>query len=144
MIVIDTKKLMDIDEWQADFDEWEMPLEDSYTGQAPKLESSNTFATQNTTNPTSPQVLSPSQKTTFPEIEIGSSSDDEAPPPPPSTQLARENMLLRKRMSNLKQASLHAETMNETLKKQLFSFRNIFKNQMKNSFFTLPKSGSGK
>ena len=125
---------MDLDEWQTNFDEWELPMEDAYTGQAPKLDMSSS-------PPDSSGISSPPStgKTTFPEIEIGSSSDDEAPPPPASTQLARENMLLRRKVTNLKQASLNAETTNETLKKQLFSFRNLFKNQMKNSFFMIPK-----
>ena len=131
---------MDLDEWQTEFDEWDLPEDDTYTGQAPRMETSTKSMENENLTASSPQnVLSPNQKTTFPEIEIGSSSDDDAPPPPPSTQLARENMLLRRKMTNLKQASMNAETMNETLKRQLSNFRNIFKNQMKNSFFTIPK-----
>ena len=117
---------MDLDEWTQDYDEWDMPDFQPYTGEAPVLESAK-----------QPQKTVKSGP--FPEIEINSSSDDEAPPPPPSTQLARENLILREKMTNLKQQTQNAETMNQTLKKQLLSFRNIFKSQMKNSVLTVFK-----
>lgn len=116
---------MDEDEWNQDYDEWDLPAFTSYTGTAPAMENDKTSET--------------SKSGPFPEIEINSSSDDEAPPPPPSTQLARENLKLREKMSNLKQQTQNAESMNQTLKKQLLNFRNAFKNQMKNSVLTVFK-----
>lgn len=67
----------------------------------------------------------------FPEVEIGSSSDEDAPPIPESSKLARENLELRNRVSQLVQQSKNAESNNISLKKQLNKCRNIFKHQIK-------------
>ena len=119
-------KKMDLDEWTQEYDEWDIPDFQPYTGEAPALE-------------TKPEIQKTVKSGPFPEIEINSSSDDEAPPPPPSTQLARENLVLREKMTNLKRQTQNAETMNQSLKRQLSNFRNIFKNQMNRSVLTVFK-----
>ena len=117
---------MDLDEWTQEYDEWDLPDFTPYTGEVPPLIEKE-------------EVQKTVKSGPFPEIEINSSSDDEAPPPPPSTQLARENLILREKMTSLKKQTQNAETMNQSLKKQLSNFRNLFKNQMNRSVLTVFK-----
>lgn len=98
---------MEFDEWsQEHFDEWEEPAEPEPPSQG-------------------------NEQGKFPEVVIGSSSDEDAPPVPESTQLARENLALRSRISALMSQTKHLEMRNEGLKDQLSKYRSNFKNQVK-------------
>lgn len=139
---------MDIDGWSKDgFDEWEVEAYDQFPAR-PQTEEQ--FALNNpppighnyiqpqinnaSCSGSFPSTISPINNLAvgpFPEVEIGSSSDEDAPPIPESTKLARENLELRNRVSQLVQQSKTAENNNVSLKKQLFKCRNIFKHQIK-------------
>lgn len=136
---------MDLDEWgKGDFDEWEVEAYDQFPTQTHTEEP---FVLQNQTqlghNFVQPQIVNtncagscPNTMNSlasgpFPEVEIGSSSDEDAPPIPESTKLARENLELRNRVSQLVQQSKNAENNNVSLKNQLKKCRNIFKLQIK-------------
>jgi hypothetical protein len=76
----------------------------------------------------------PSPPGAFPEVEIGSSSDDDAPPVPQSTQLARENLHLRARVSALVTQQKTLEQTNDTLRRQLGRCRHTFASGIKALF----------
>lgn len=84
-----------------------------------------------------PEIATPAGK--YPEVEIDSSSDEDAPPVPQSSQLARENLELRRRVDNLVSRSKNLEDANDKLKSQLTKCRTNFAHQMRQSFRKLFK-----
>jgi hypothetical protein len=108
---------MQFDEWcQEGFDEWAAPMELTLPEKP------------------NPAAFSEAPPGAFPEVEIGSSSDEDAPPHPPSTQLARENLRLRSRVSDLVTQSKTLEQTNDNLKRQLSKYRHSFASKIKHLF----------
>jgi hypothetical protein len=103
-----------------EFDEWDIPPESEWR---PPIDV--------------PSSLNPVSG--FPEVEIGTSSDEDAPPIPASTQLARENLALRARVTTLVAQSKSLEQKNNNLKQKLTSHRTSFASHMKSKIKTLFK-----
>jgi hypothetical protein len=116
---------MEFDEWnQEQFDQWQAPLGSS----VPSFTHLDAHFDSTSRRPGK-----------FPELILESSSDDDAPPVPESTQLARENLELRARVTALVSQTKNLERTNDSLKGELTKYRTSFTSQMKTKFKSLFK-----